>query len=274
MPNNNENGKRPMSPEMLELLKAQGIDESTITKAFKPVGLTLPVKSYTEEYLNRFVTRSSKMLELKDEIRKLSKINDCVLIQGETGTGKELLAHALHGDRQGKFIEINCASMPENLLESELFGHRKGAFTGAVETTPGLLKIAANGTMFLDEIGEMPIHLQTKLLKVIQEKKSRKIGDTTEESITCRFIAATNRLLNAESPNFREDLYWRLSTFELFTIPLRNRPEDIEPICRILNPENKLPKEFYNKIIPEKLKGNVRSLEQLVRRYLILGKFP
>jgi transcriptional regulator with PAS, ATPase and Fis domain len=120
----------------------------------------------------------------------------------------------------------------------------------------------------------MPIQLQTKLLKVIQERKSRKVGGVEEELVTCRFVAASNRLLNHETKEFREDLYWRISTFELFTIPLRNRPEDIEPILRHLDSENKLPQDFYNKIIPEKLKGNVRSLEQYVRRYLILNKLP
>jgi len=216
------------------------------------------------------------MLKLKEEIKKIALVDDCVLLQGETGTGKELLAKALHGNRDGKFIGINCAGIPENLLEGELFGYAPGAFTGASPSGyMGLVKATAKGTLFLDEIGEMPIHLQTKLLKVIQDREVRKVGSDKVEHVSCRFVAASNRKLSWDKPDeFRPDLYWRLSTFEIFTLPLENRIEDIQPILYHLDIEKKLPKEFYDRVKPASLKGNVRTLEQYVRRYYVLGKLP
>jgi len=129
-----------------------------------------------KHWLDKFITCHPQMLELKLMVEKLTTINDSVLIQGETGTGKELLARALHGERKGQFIEINCAGLPEYLIESELFGHTKGAFTGADKETVGLVELSADGTLFLDEIGELPLGVQAKLLRVLADKRIRKVG--------------------------------------------------------------------------------------------------
>ena len=188
----------------------------------------------TEFWLSRFITRSSSMMTMKDNVRKLAPLSDVVLIQGDSGTGKELIARALHGERKGKFIPVNCAGFPEQLIESELFGHAKGAFTGADKDKQGLLAEAKDGTLFLDEIGDLSFVLQAKLLRAIQENKIRRVGDNNEQPITCRFVCATHhKLVDLVKANkFRDDLYWRISTFTLEIRPLKSRPDDIEPIIK------------------------------------------
>ncbi len=264
--------KPTISAAELELLQKEGLDEATIKVIAKAKGQQLPAKSVTDQWLDKFITVHQTMLKVKDVIRKLAPLDDCVLITGETGTGKELLANALHGNRTGKFVAINCASMPENLLEDELFGHESGAFTGATKVKAGLLKYAARGTIFLDEIGEMPLLLQSKLLRAIQERVIRKVGGHDDEEITCRFIGATNRRLDSMIENFREDLYYRIATFEIATLPLGIRLCDVEPIAKSLC--NNLPDEFIRRITPKHLLGNVRSLQRVIRRYLVLGEMP
>ncbi len=201
------------------------------------------------------------------------------MITGPTGTGKELLARALHGEREGRFVAVNCAGIPENLLESLLFGHVKGSFTGASDTRDGYFKQAKAGTLFLDEIGELKMELQGKLLRALQEKKITKVGGDKEEEVTCRVVCATNKLLKdmcfIEPPLFRIDLFARISTFELHTIPLKDRPEDIIPIIQSLEDG----KEFLEKIgdiskVSIDTSLNVRSLKQYVRRYKVLGELP
>lgn len=216
-----------------------------------------------EHWLGLFITQDATMRQLKDKVRRMADLPYPVLIIGETGTGKELLAKALHGRRQGNFVPVNCGGFPEHLIESELFGHVKGAFTGAENDKQGLFQAAAAGTIFLDEIGELPKLMQCKLLRALQEQTIRRVGSVYEEKISCRIVAATHCNLTemVKAGTFREDLLWRLNTFEIFTTPLRNRPLDIPLIAKTMGVE----------VTPDimqhtQLSGNVRELYQIVLR--------
>lgn len=234
----------------------------------------------TEEWLNKYVTVDPETLELKKTIQVLQGYEHPVLIQGPTGTGKELIARALHGSRTGKFVAVNCTSLPDELLESELFGHIKGAFTGAMSDRVGKFRAAYNGTIFLDEIGDMPLNMQAKLLRVLQEKVVCPIGSDTEDPINCRIVAATNKDLSGV--HFREDILYRLNSFELKTKGLMDRLCDIEEIVDALGGQG-LVNEFEKLVATSghsrnnlygqffSLAGNVRSLQSQVLRYKVLG---
>ena len=218
------------------------------------------------------------------KIDKVAKANINVLITGETGTGKELIAREIHrrSDRaEGPFVVINCGAIPENLLESELFGHVKGAFTGAVATRPGRFQSANGGSLFLDEIGEMPLHLQVKILRALQERTVTKVGDTRAESVDIRVLAATHRDLDAmtREGTFREDLYYRLNVVQLHLPALRERGEDVVVIATYLLNKyaeefNAKVKGFTNKALTAIRKyqwpGNVRQLENRLKRAIVL----
>jgi len=233
-----------------------------------------------ELWLKRFITIDPETILLKERLKILSKHDDEVLIQGETGTGKELLSRSLIGDREEekgcKSLAVNCAGLPDNLIESELFGHVKGSFTGADETKHGLMSAAGGGLLFLDEIGELPLSVQGKLLRAIQDKRIRKVGANNEEEIKCRLVFATNKNLSTavKCGHFRQDLYARISTFEFVVKPLRDRLCDVESIC------NSIPhgKDFYAKYWPSlqggnlSLEHNVRSLQKYIRRFAIFGE--
>jgi len=269
--NNAELQKKLLRAE--ELLRNTGND-SYIRELKEQLG-----KSNTEQWLSKFVTKSNSMTKLKEQVRKLAPIDDPVLIFGETGTGKELLAHALQGDRKGAFVAINCAGLPAQLMESELFGHEKGSFTGAVTEKIGLMEEAQNGTIFLDEIGDLAIEMQAKLLRAIQEKSIRRVGAKEEIAINCRIVSATHRNLEewVEKDKFREDLFYRISTFVLKPTPLRTRSADLPLILAYLDKDEceiEDYNEFAKKIDIEKLKGNVRSLQQIYRRFVVLGLEP
>ncbi|HQH28543.1 MAG TPA: sigma 54-interacting transcriptional regulator, partial [Oligoflexia bacterium] len=232
----------------------------------------------------RMVGESQVMKKVFSLVERVSTSDASVLITGESGTGKELIARAIHNNsnRRGRsFIGINCGAIPENLIESELFGHKKGSFTGAVADNPGLLRQAQGGTVFLDEIGELPLHLQTKLLRVLQERVVRAVGDTRDVSLDVRVIAATNRDLKKDiaAGRFREDLYYRINVVNIAIPPLRDRREDIPLlvhyfIARYCSKDQVLPQ-----ISPEALAlltsysypGNVRELENIIERTLVLG---
>ncbi len=222
--------------------------------------------------------RSAAMQRVFALIRKVAPAEGSVLIQGETGTGKELIARAVHdasSRRGGPFVAVNCASIPEGLLESELFGHERGAFTGAVRSKPGLFVEANGGTLFLDEIGEMPAPIQAKLLRVLQERRVRPVGGTAARPVDVRVVAATNRNLRDEvrAGRFREDIYYRIATFRIDVPPLRERREDIPVLVEaflarhaaagrrvVLSPE--VLRAFMDYGWP----GNVRELENVVER--------
>ncbi len=232
------------------------------------------------------VSKSDSIKKILDSIEGLSDSDCNVMITGESGVGKNLFAKMIHysGRRQQKpFLSINCATLTENLLASELFGYEKGAFTGALKMKPGLVEIADTGTLFLDEITEITTNLQAKLLKVIEEGEFFRVGGTKPLKVDVRFIAATNtniRELISEG-RFREDLYYRLTVMELFIPPLRDRREDIEPLSLFFL-EKHLPKyshkvKGFTKEALDILKnysfpGNVRELENIVERAIILEK--
>jgi Nif-specific regulatory protein len=173
-----------------------------------------------------------------EELRKAAAADVTVLLQGETGTGKEVAARFLHAHsrrRSGLLVPVNCGALAESLLDSELFGHRKGAFTGAATDRKGVFEVAAGGTVFLDEIGETPPNLQVRLLRVLEEGKIKPVGETIERKVDVRIVAASNKDLGrlVKEGTFRQDLYYRLRVFPVRLPPLRERPEDIEPLCQL-----------------------------------------
>ena len=229
---------------------------------------------------------SKAMTDVFGKVEKVAATDISVLITGETGTGKELIAREIHHRstrRDGPFITINCGAIPENLLESELFGHVKGAFTGAVVNKQGKFQAASGGTLFLDEIGEMPLPLQVKILRALQEKVVVRVGDTRPETVDIRILAATNRNLEAEikSSNFREDLYYRLNVVNIHLPPLRERGEDGSVIARYLlsrysrefdanvkgfSPNAAVAIRKYN------WPGNIREMENLIKKAVVLSE--
>lgn len=235
-----------------------------------------------------FIGKSKKITNIFETIKKVSKTNANVLILGETGTGKELIAQAIHksSDRKReKLVTINCASIPESLLESELFGHKKGSFTGADTDRDGLFLEANNGTILLDEIGDMPIELQSKLLRVLQEGKVRKVGETKESDINVRIIAATHKnLINLIKNNqFREDLFFRLSVVNISLPSLRERIDDVPLLANhFLKKYRKLhkstaktiSKDAIESLIGHSWPGNVRELENTIERACIMSAGP
>jgi len=232
------------------------------------------------------VAKSQKMLDVIDMAKRVAQVNSTVLIRGESGTGKELIARAIHRASprcDGPFIPVNCGAMPDTLLESELFGHEKGAFTGAIARKLGRFELADKGTIFLDEIGDMPPALQVKLLRVLQDRRFERVGGTKTIEVDVRIIAATNQNLEqlmAEN-KFREDLYYRLNVITIFVPPLRERPEDIpllaEHFLRKYRTEtNKkvvgFSEETMNMLMSYHWPGNVRELENAVEHAVVLTK--
>jgi len=217
-------------------------------------------------------------------LQRAAGTDTSVLLEGESGTGKELFARALHALSQradGPFVAINCAAIPENLLETELFGHEKGAFTGAANRKPGKFELAHRGTLFLDEIGELPLALQPKILRALEERRFERVGGTSLLQVDVRVVAATNRNLRAAvaARQFREDLFFRLSVFPITIPPLRERPNDITMLAkhfidRFCRDINKNPLSLAPSAVDELLKypwpGNVRELQNCIERAVIL----
>ena len=232
------------------------------------------------------VGKSIGMLNVFHMIKQIAPYSTNVLITGETGTGKEMVAHAIHNlspRRNKPFVVINCAGLVDTLLESELFGHVKGAFTGAVRDKPGLFEVANEGTIFLDEIGELPLALQAKLLRVLEYREIQRIGDTKTRKVNVRIIAATNVDLKSkvEEQKYRKDLFFRLNSFCIHIPPLRERKEDIPLLCQhFINQLNNELKKDIKGVTQEVLdlfmelpwEGNVRELRNVIERSYIMAK--
>ncbi len=238
----------------------------------------------TELGLEEIIGRSSALKEVMEKVAKVAPSDATVLLLGETGTGKELVARALHrmSHREGNsFIKLNCAAIPSGLLESELFGHEKGAFTGAVARKLGRLELADRGTLFLDEIGEIPLSLQPKLLRVLQDMEFERLGATQTLKVNFRLLAATNRdlLQSVKAREFRSDLYYRLNVFPILIPPLRERREDIRPLVehfvrkfahQMKKSITHIPSRTMEMLVRWHWPGNIRELENFVERSVIL----
>jgi len=261
-----------------------------IDKALKIIGLRNRI-NVLERQVGHYqdgeiITRSRKMYELFDFIDQIAKTSSTVIIYGETGTGKELIANMIHRkDRcmEKPFVTIDCTSLSANLLESELFGHEKGAFTGAIARKKGLFEIANGGTVFLDEIGEMPLQLQSKILKVLESKSFRRVGGEKYLATDVQIIAATNRDLKqfVEERRFRQDLYYRLNVVPIHLPPLRERREDIFPLIeyfiQVFNKKigrniSEVSNEALRALIDYDWPGNIRELRNIIEHLMILSK--
>lgn len=237
-----------------------------------------------EAFFGEIVGNSNKLKKVIKQTKVVAPTDSTVLIEGETGTGKELIARAIHNNSSRadkKFVKLNCAAIPLGLLESELFGHERGAFTGAIERKIGRFEIADGGTLFLDEIGDIPLELQPKLLRVLQEQEFERLGNTRTIHVNVRVIAATNKNLPklVGENKFRSDLFFRLNVFPILIPPLKERPEDIPLLCKYFAGiyAKRMRKEI--KIIPDNIlenlqkyewPGNVRELQNIVERAVIL----
>lgn len=267
------------------LTKAKN-DIAELTKVLKGIFIEQVEAPPTEvRDLGDLVGVGDKMRKVQALIGKVALADTTVLITGESGTGKEIVARLVHrySERsKGPFVPINCGALPENLLESELFGYEKGAFTGANTTKQGLFEEAQGGIIFLDEIGEMPLSLQVKLLRVLQERRVRRVGANTERAVDVRVIGATNQDLRTQAENnqFRQDLYFRLNILHIELPPLRDRPEDLPVLvehflgrfCKKLNkPPMTLSEEGMARLRQYPFRGNVRELENLMERGVALN---
>jgi len=269
-----------------------------ISKPFNEAELTATIQKALDEYKRNstevsfdddiesvfFDSKNEQILKIKEDLDKIKSIKVNILLLGETGTGKGLLANIIHilsNEKDKPFIKVNCAAIPENLIESELFGYVKGSFTGAFIDKPGKFEIASGGTIFLDEIGELNIDLQSKLLSVIQDKEITRIGDLKPRKVDVRIISATNVNLNdaVKEKKFREDLFFRLNVIEIKLPSLRDRKDDIIKFADFFikkytnqyNLKNKTLTEDAKKFLMEyKWPGNIRELENIVQKIIIL----
>jgi len=238
-----------------------------------------------ERRFEQIIGSSSALEAVLEQVERVAPTGSTVLIQGETGTGKELIAHAIHNlsSRCGRpFVRLNCAAIPLDLLESELFGHEKGAFTGAIAQKIGRFELADKGTLFLDEVGDIPPALQPKLLRVLQEQEFERLGSTRTHQVDVRLVAATNRNLTemVNRGEFRSDLYYRLNVFPITLPPLRERWEDIPALVthfveilgrRMGRPIEVIPRETMSALSSYQWPGNIRELQNLIERAVILS---
>ena len=286
----------------LEAMKAGAYDY--VQKPFKPDEIVLALRKAEERELLRrenralrdeirkehrfedILAKSQKMLDIFRTISKIAEYKTTVLVAGESGVGTELVARAIHHKstrRGGAFVAVNCGAIPENLLESELFGHKKGAFTDAVQDRRGLFEEADGGSLFLDEIGELPLALQVKLLRVLEDEKIRRVGDVRDIKVDVRIITATHRDLLAETKagRFREDLFYRLNVLPILVPPLRDRREDIPILIDHFVARNNvrlgtsirgLDTESRRLLFEYAWPGNVRELENTIERAMVLAE--
>lgn len=270
---------KPFSPDALE---------TALQKAEEHMRLVKENRFLKEEKNFHLVAESPAMQKIVQDLEKIARSNASVFITGESGTGKEVIAAEIHrlSNRAGApFIKVNCAAIPETLVESELFGHERGAFTGAIAKKTGRFELADKGTLFLDEVTEIPIVLQPKLLRAIQEHEFERVGGTKAIKVNVRFLAASNRSVQEaiETKMLREDLYYRLNVMPIHIPPLRARPEDILPLARYFlektcKENHKEIKSFSERAVQKLLKyswpGNVRELANIIERTVVLDFDP
>lgn len=239
-----------------------------------------------EQALARMAGDSTAMRMVRERVVKVARSMAPVMVRGESGTGKELVANALHANshrKDGPWVAVNCGAIPENLLEAEFFGSKKGAYTGATQDREGFFQAAHGGTLFLDEIGDLPLAMQAKLLRAIQERCIRPLGGHQEESVDVRIVSATHKDLSAEvsAGRFRQDLFYRLNVIDIDIPPLRDRPEDLPALCKALLgriakdsglPERQVPAGTIARLASLSLLGNVRELENILHRALTLSE--
>jgi DNA-binding NtrC family response regulator len=273
---------KPIDPDHLLLLVARALEQRRLVNE----NILLREELAIRRGAPLIVGDDPALRKVIGSVQRAAATDATVLIEGESGTGKELFARTLHALSQRAdqpFVAINCAAIPETLLESELFGHEKGAFTGAVARKPGKFELAHRGTLFLDEIGDLPLSLQAKILRALEEKRFERLGGTASLQVDVRLVAATNRGLKAQvaQRRFREDLYFRLSVFPITVPPLRERREDISTLARFF--VERFCRELKKKTLPlspaalETLRsyawpGNVRELQNCIERAVILAE--
>jgi DNA-binding NtrC family response regulator len=271
---------KPFDVEELKIIVSQGLERGRL----KQENILLK-KQLREKYgFDNIIGKSKRMMEIFSLIEKVAATDSTVLIEGESGTGKELAARAIHlisRHQEKPFVSLNCGAVPESLLESELFGHMKGSFTGAIADKKGMFEVAEGGVLFLDEVGEMSPMTQVKLLRALQDKKIRRVGGTEEISVDVRIIAATNQDLKRkiEEGKFRKDLFYRLKVLSLVMPPLRKRKEDlpllvshfIKKYCQEMGRKTKrIAPEVMNAFESYPWPGNVRELENVIERVVAI----
>jgi two-component system NtrC family response regulator len=273
---------KPVHPDELKALVNRALERHRLIEEVRTLRITIDRKYGFEN----IVGTSAPLLQVLESAAAVAQTDATVLVQGETGTGKELLAKAIHFNsprRHRPFVIISCGSIPRELLESELFGHIRGSFTGAFTHKKGKVEIADGGTVFLDEIGEMPLELQVRVLRLVQEHEIEKIGAAASQKVNVRIIAATHRNLESRVAEglFREDLYYRLAVVPLTVPPLRERGEDIPALVGEFferakrkhgKPELCLPQHLMSYFINYRWPGNIRELENLVERIVLLSR--
>jgi two-component system response regulator HydG len=272
---------KPLSMEAFAIAVERALQHRSMTEELQRLRQRLEV-----EQLPSVIGGGAAMTQVASMIERVAKSDTSVLITGESGTGKELVARALHAksERSGPFLAINCAAVPETLLESELFGHERGAFTDARSSRNGLFVEANGGTLFLDEIGEMPPGMQAKLLRALQERKVRRIGSAQEVAFDARLVTATNRDLEAEvsAKRFREDLFYRVNVVRVDVPPLRRRGSDILELAQFFldracrrgaKPMAHLERAVAQQLLTYDWPGNVRELENCMERAMALSRF-
>jgi two-component system response regulator PilR (NtrC family) len=269
---------KPFKNDEIKLIVRNALERKTLRRENQELR-----KELGQRYsFGQLIGKSKAMREVYDLVEKVASSKANVLLTGESGTGKEMVAKAVHYNSQRAdkpFIPINCGAIPENLLESELFGHEKGSFTGAIQKKEGLFEVADGGTLFLDEIGELPPIMQVKLLRVLQDQELRRVGGTKNIHVDVRVIAATNKNLEDEvaEGNFREDLYYRLNVIRIALPPLRRRREDIPMLLEhffekfIADRKMSVAEDAMVQLLDYHWPGNVRELENVIERCSVLG---
>ncbi len=287
---------KPVDLKQFRAVVASAVQDGTLSRkeneapvvpsdAVKPASSLSAAELNDHAGLQKLVGRSDAMRQVKNRILKVARSMAPVLVRGESGTGKELVARAIHDcshRTEGPFVAVNCGAIPENLLEAEFFGAKKGSYTGATQDRDGYFQAARGGTLFLDEIGDLPVAMQSKLLRAIQERHVRPLGSTVEDIVDVRIVSATHRDLSADvqSGRFRQDLFYRLNVIDIYIPPLRERREDLPALCQSLlariaadsgMPAPMLSSAMLAELASQPLPGNVRELENLLHRAVALS---